>query len=338
MYSKKGVIEIQFNWIFVLIAGFVIITIFTTIIVKQRDISEKSKNAMVINHLDAILSGSEVSTGTVNVVKLLETKIEFAPKGYSVGDVSKQFNALNVFTPSVLEGTNIITMTLEWSVPYRATNFVYLTNNKIRYVFVGDPNINFNENIFDSIPEEINKEDFIYPEASSIRNKDDDAVRIIFFDNGVNEDDPIPALLNNMKEETITALKITGDENTGTLKFFEVENGKFKSAGDSYYIKEETLLGAIFTDDIEIYNAVMENAFKKLNIVSEVYEDKVLDLKDETSLSRCGYNEDPIEKIIIASEEFEPSVTIDKDTITDSAKNLEEQNKNLLRKSCPLIY
>ena len=143
MYSKKGVIEIQFNWIFVLIAGFVIISLFTAIIVKQKDIYIKSTNVMVINHLDAILSGYETSAGTVDIVRLSKTTIEFTPNSYSIGDVSKQFNALNVFTPSVLEGTSIITMTLEWSIPYRVTNFVYLTNNKIRYVFVGDP-----DNIF----------------------------------------------------------------------------------------------------------------------------------------------------------------------------------------------
>ena len=73
MYSKKGVIEIQFNWIFVLIAGFIIITLFTTIIVKQRDVSEKSTNVMVLKNLDAILSGSEASAGTVNIVKIPET-------------------------------------------------------------------------------------------------------------------------------------------------------------------------------------------------------------------------------------------------------------------------
>ena len=339
MYSKKGVIEVQFNWIFVLIVGFIIIAIFTTIIVSLRETNQASTNVMVLNKLDAILSGSETSAGTINKVERLpKTKIEFVPNGYISGTFSKQFKALNVFTPSVLEGTSIITMTLEWSVPYRVTNFLYLTNNKIRYVFVAKDNY-FADEIYEMIPEGINKDKYV--EVSDIRNKDDDMVRIIFFDDdiisGVTQ---IPPSLNNMKKGTITALKITDDEaigiiDIGELYFFEVKNDKFEYVDKSYYIKEETLLGAIFTDDIEIYNTVMESAFKKLNIVSQVYEKKT------ENLGSChGYDYYPkalsdIGTIIGGSNTFSlPNI----ENIVTAAEDLEIQNKNLLKKSCPLIY
>jgi len=67
MHSKKGVVDIQFNWIFVLISGAILLIIFTGIIINQKDISQTSIDVLVLKNLNAVLAGSEVSTGTVNV-------------------------------------------------------------------------------------------------------------------------------------------------------------------------------------------------------------------------------------------------------------------------------
>src|SRR3989338_6722404 len=140
MRSKKGVIEVQFNWLFVLIIGAVILIMFSGIIIRQKNISETSKNVLLLNNLDAIFSGSESSKGTVNIVKIPETRIEFRCNRYSIGKLSKQLDVMNVFPPSVLEGNSLISMTLDFSMPYRITNIVYLTSPKYRYIFIGSDN------------------------------------------------------------------------------------------------------------------------------------------------------------------------------------------------------
>jgi len=96
---------------------------------------------LILNNLDAILSGSEVSAGTVNIVKIPDTKIEFKCNRYSIGKLSKQLDVMNVFTPTFLDGDRLISMTLDFSIPYRVTNLVYLTNPKYRYILVGDNDI-----------------------------------------------------------------------------------------------------------------------------------------------------------------------------------------------------
>ena len=52
MNSKKGVIEVQFNWIFVLIIGSVILILITGVVIKQKNISETSKNTLILKNLD----------------------------------------------------------------------------------------------------------------------------------------------------------------------------------------------------------------------------------------------------------------------------------------------
>ena len=325
MSSKKGFVEIQFNWIFVLISGAIILILFAGIILDQKNISQVSTDVLIIKNLDAILSGSEVSTGTVNVFTIPNTKIEFECDVYSIGEVSGQFN-MDVFAPSVLEGNSIISMTLGWNVPYKISNLVYLTNPNIRYVFVG--NSEFSRNIFNLIPDEAKKD--IYNEINEITNKNDGQVIIVFFDQN-------PEFPENLNNNPVTALKVTGNEDKGTLEFFNSENNKFVSRGTSYYLRGPTLLGAVFSDDLDNYDCVMENVFEKLNVVSQVYERRSGSLMLKYKDQQCEQYYDPgsIKTIKEASSTFsQSSINI----IDADAKNLELQNKQAQLFSCHMIY
>ena len=148
---------------------------------------------------------------------------------------------------------------------------------------------------------------------------------MIFF----NKDPAPPA--NTYGVNKITALRV--NEGTGLLEFYDLNQAKtdFINKQSSYYIGNPTLLGAIFTDDINIYNCVMKNAFSKLNIVSKIYLGKI------GALSGCTYDSAPVFNIISKSSEFGPSINLKKD-IENEIKKLEGQNSQLQRKSCPLIY
>lgn len=333
MRLKRGVIDIQFNWIFVLISGAIILLLFIGMITRQENLSGTYTNTLVLNNLDAVLSGHEISTGTVNVVKIPEIRLEFGCDKYSVDGISKQLDAMNVFAPSVLEGNNMISTTLGFSMPYKVTNLMYLTNPKIRYVFVGDSG--FAREIFETMPDEIRNDG--YTNTQAIQDENDDNVRIIFFD----QDPEIPESLAAMKG-TLTALKVDGNHDTGTLEFFDLGNNEFVSKGITHYIKDSTLLGAVFTDDINVYNCIMENTIKKLNIVSKVYEGKIDKIKD-------GYSSEPIndtcrqfyediaiydDLTVLSSSGFDSSLQ----TIINAANEIEMKNSDAGKLSCLLIY
>lgn len=328
MKLKRGAVDIQFNWILVLIAGTAILILFTGFVIKEKNISEESKSASTLKYLDTILASSEISMGTVNAVKIPKTKIEFECGRYSISGFSKQLNTMP-FAPLVLESDKVISMALGWSIPYRITNLLYLTNLRIRYIFVGDSL--FARKIFEMMPDETRNDG--YTQVQAIQDENDDNVRIIFFD----QYPQVPESLKGMKKGSVTALKVDGDENTGTLEFFDLIDDKFEFKGRSYYLKESTLMGAIFTDSLEVYDCVMEDAFKKLNIVSQVYERKIANLKSYYKNQECEqyYDNSLITTIKEASDVFSQSSINDIDI---AAKDLEEQNKKAQLSSCTLIY
>jgi len=327
MRLKRGV-GIQFNWIFVLIVGVILLTLFIGNIQKQKSISGLSTNVVILNSLDSILSSSAVIGRTVNVVDIPQAKIEFECNKISIGSVSKQLDGMDIFAPRVLDDNNIIAVTLDWNAPYRVTNFLYLTSPKIRYIFVGDSA--FARSTFEMIPDEINNDG--YTNVDIIEDENDDSVRLIFF----NRDLEIPYGLNEIREG-ITALKVDGDEDKGKVEFFDFVGGGFESRGISYYLGESGLFGAIFTDNLETYECAMKNSFDGLRVVSQVYEKKTNNLGLYYGDEPCAQNYDSSFIVVIkeASSTFSLS-SINK--ISEAMKNLEEQNKKIEEGSCIPIY
>jgi len=331
MKLKRGVISLQFNWIFVLVAGTIILVLITGIMIKQSNLSKVSLNILILNNLDNIFSSLESNEGLVYEVKIPESKLEFACNSYSIEGISKQLDGVVIFSPSILEGKIIISTTIDWKIPFKATNFVYLSNPDRRYIFVsGDE---FARSIYDLIPNEIEKD--IYSNQNQIVGKNDVNVRIIFFEDYI-ENINIPFAFNSGRE-SITALKVSGDKDKGSIDFFDVQDNIFVLKGTSYYARNEGLLGAVFSDDVSKYECVMVNAFKKLELVSQVYESKAKNLMITFVDHECEqyYDSAAISVIKESSRVFSFSMI---DSIDINAKNLELQNNQLKNLSCPLIY
>ena len=243
MHAKKGVVETQFNWVFTLIIGAVVLLLFTGIAARQKNISDTSTEISIIKTLDTIFSGLETSHDTIKEINVPKTKIEFGCNTYTIGKVSRELK-MTIFTPSIIEGNNFISMTLGWKLPYKVTNIIYLASPKTRYVFVGRSD--FAKKVFEMIPDGVKNDG--YTNIEVIQDENDDIVRLIFFD----QEPKLPENLRNVGS-VVTALRVNGNEDSGTLEFFESVDDTFESEGKSNYIKEETLFGAIFSDDIENY-------------------------------------------------------------------------------------
>ena len=330
--SKKGVVETQFNWIFILIIGAVVLILFIGISARQKNISDTSIEISIINSLDAVFSGLETSPGTVSLISIPQTKIEFGCNAYSLGKTSKQINAMSIFAPSFFEGDKLTSMTLDFELPYRITTFIYLVSPETRYIFIG--NSHFARKIFETVPEEIETDG--YTNINAISNENDDRVRLIFFDQE-------PDLPESLVGKPLTALRVNGDEDSGSLEFFELVNGAFESKGTSNYIKKAALFGAIFSDDASNYDCSMENAFKKLNIVSSFYKEKIkrtIDYYEIAGDSCRQFYETEITQIsddldVLSSYDFTPQNV---PAIIAAASEIEKKNMDASKLSCALIY
>jgi len=345
--NRKAQVETQFNWIFVLIVGAIIMIFFVAIVMRQKASSEFKISETVMTDLQSIFTGGSVSTGTSQLIETPKIEIDFYCTSYSMG-INKPSNPIEnmvIFAPTKIQGRNIITWTLDYNLPYKITNFLYITTPEMRYIFVtNSPRlISFYNS---TLPKEMNVE-FI-DDVSQIKNKNNYKVRLIFFSDPQSE--AVPEELRYLGED-LTALWIQAS----VLTFYKAKGDRFVTQGDSdgktYTADiadqqlEPSKYGAIFTDDIEMYNCMMSKALKRAYFVSRVYEErnKNIIIYLESTNSYCSYFQYSQQDFAIfvtglerAHSQFPEDLSIQ--ALPASASQIADKNKILLQKSCPLIY
>ncbi len=341
MINKKA-FEIQFNWIFVLIAGAAILLFFSAVIVKQKNASEASTRASALKDIESIITGTSVSTDTTKLIDIPSSNIEIGCNRISLGKVSKQYQSLILFAPSLIKGNKLITQTLTLNIPYRATNLLYVTSPQVRYIIIGDNNLA--KEINKSLPSQTAKEHFLLYDSSKIKYFSNYKIRFVFAN--VNLPSTIPNSLIKIPNNDMSAVKISGDNKKGTIEFFQKSGNSFLPAGSSSYIGISSLLGAIYADALESYECSMANAFARHKLVTRIYKGKTNGLINTPSIkSDCNNvykdargNLNTIEDI---SANIETSQHLDLTSINEierASRELSDKNKDIQKFSCPLIY
>jgi len=330
MMNKKA-FEIQFNWIFVLVAGTAILLFFTVVVFKQKNVSELTTKTTVLKSIEAIIIGASVGTDTINIIDIPNSDIEISCGRVSLGSISKQYPSLVLFAPSSLKGNKLITQTLTFSTPYRAANLLYVVSPQLRYIIIG--NNNLAKEINKSMPSEIKKE--FYTLKPQIKNLNDYKVKFVIF----GEMMEFPNSLKNMQDSDVTAIRVNGDEQKGVIEFYQKDGDSWLAKGASSYIGKSSLIGAVYTDTLEAYECNMQNAFFRLNLITRIYDERTKKLMQTTSSLQCKqfYSSalNHLNKIYEASSGFNKE---DIGKISDAANLLAGENKNAQVYSCPLVY
>lgn len=338
VHKKKAQVAIQFNWIFVIIAGALILLFFIGIVSKQKDISERGIATEKTLQLDSIFTATEISTGAIqDFYSPLEIEFECEGRASSffIQGRPRDLPIEVVFAPDKIGG-DIQAWALDLSVPFRVTNFLYLTSKRNRNYFVGaDP-----MGVYELLDPQINKEKVQLDDVGSMVDKRDDKVKFIFF----NQDSlpSVPSDLDYMANNDVTAINIRDD---GTIDFYEKDNlGQFKPLGTSFTITDETLLGAIFTQNKESYECTLRKAFERLILVADVINERRIKLSID--------NPPECQAPVIYSQRTNTAEFLDhardcyaEDLDPDECKELVlkisnvRTDNNLLRlNSCPLLY
>lgn len=316
---KRAAIEIQFNWVFILIVGALIMGFFFSIIQRQKQVADAKLAQDALVNLDLIISGTKSSRGLAGIIEPLP------PVGITISCNSrlctgfgcassygiKDFGQRDISTtviagPSLIKGSRLTTWTLDWNVPFWVSNFLYLTSPEARYVFVG--NDGAASALYDSMPsstiddagiakpiltkEKIDK----LPIANSIASMQDNnnyKIRFIFIN-----DDPtafIIPLFPNTADADISAVRITFDaagtseeklSKSGKVEYYKLGSGRrFAKADEYYFIAKASLFAAIISDDGQMYDCNMRKALYQLKIISGVFEGKAQQLALTYSLS-----------------------------------------------------
>lgn len=339
MKNKKA-FEMQFNWVFVLIVGAAILVFFTAIAIKQKGVSEASAGITVLKSVQAIVNSASVSTDTTKIVNIPNSKVEIGCNKISVGSSSKQYGNLILFAPGIVSGDKLLTKTSTFSMPYKVANLLYMTSPQVRYILIG--NNELANQVNKSLSSELKKE--FYDVIPLLKNENNYKVRFVFFEGFDPSVDLAP--FADMPDEDVTALKVSGgNEEKGALNFYQKKGIDFEPKGTSSYIGLSSLLGAVYSDQLENYDCSMQNAFSRLGLIANIYLIRTKNLSDYALVNFDIDCAQIYDNLLAAGSHFSTiktrSSNFDMSSISeilDAARSLAQKNDDLQLKSCSLIY
>jgi len=126
-------------------------------------------------------------------------------------------------------------------------------------------------------------------------------------------------------DSDIIQIIIDGNDNTGTITIYDEET--------SYYGRE-MILGAIFTADMESFECNQNKAFKRMQRVAEVLENKTAELAISEVPTRCSIYYSNAQNLLSGITTLENAQS----NFYDPELSLATINDDLEKASCPTIY
>ena len=321
--AKKGQIELPFHLVFALIAGSVILLIFIIFAFKGYNVSKAEASIDISNTLNLLLTSTEVSPKTfLPIEDLPKSKLEFTCEDFSIGGQAKSYQNKIVFAPSQLETTKLFIWSFDWNAPFYVTNMIAITSPSVIYVFVGANNDPLQNSIQSAFPKNITAR--FVENVATFPYTGHEYARFVF----VNPSSNI-ALPQSFANKKVSALKIVGTLESGTIDFYKNDFKKPLLTIPAEYYGSALLFGAIFTDNAETYTCNIGKAINRLKNIAKIYEKKQEILRGNIPGGRiCTYNAPIKELITITGQDF----------LITTIENIRKTNKVLQQQSCPVIY
>ena len=345
MARKKASMEVQFNWIFVMVAGALILVFFFGIIQKQREMSNEKMGNTLLTNIESIATGAGVSKGTVQTVELPNIEINFGCTeeclcSYSIGDVSKDYRDKVIFSPKRIKGAGMILWTLDWQVPFRVTNLVFETTARDKYFFVYEnPNSQLLKMLNKTIPAEVDAEYISFMQYSIMENENYNSAKFIFVDTVTALPPGTLGIDNSFRRVDVSAVHINSG---GDAVFYDkVSNRRLEfTKKESSYYGEPAIYGAIFAPTSDTYECNMIAALERMGKILDIFIAKAEYLDEENNKALfCveGYSTANLETLKGASETAQGNMQALK-LLSSAVSAVDTQNEVLLRASCPLLY
>lgn len=353
MRGKRGDIEMQFNWMFVFIVGTLILALAAGFVIKQKKNSDTIVSGQIIRFTRSVIAISSATPGKAEPQPLQkEIGVSCDPESCTDYGCTSDFfvkprtqNAVidtktgSIFAPSTIKGETLGTWSMDWNMPYHISNFLYVTSDQVRYVFVSNTDYeDMIDELYSEMPDIMGKKELV-DNTAAIKNKNNYKVKLIFF----NQNPTVPSALSSLKADGLSAINIIPGEGMeiGKIEFYKKSGNSFAKEtpeGDPYYLGKPAIYGAIFSEGRDFYECNMNKALLRQKIVSELYAMKIETLmaSDKITNPACktAYGS-AVEKInnMIPLLDLENAENIK--TLSDE---ISAQNTALKLKSCPMIY
>ena len=349
-YSKKSAIEVQFNWLFVLLIGAVLLIFVFSVIRTQTEVVEYDISATVRMNLDSVLQDASQTPGTTFTVQLRNTRFTSSDSCvdsfYLNDNRNLRIEMEAVFSPKQMDSVRgeFLLWVLPWDMPFRITNFVYLTSPDIIYLLVYDgftedfvKEINSSRTTL-SLPEDLTKiiiEDNAALE-SQLKQLDHLNTRVIYIKNDcsttVFPDHATSAVCIQVNDNVESG----GLNGWGNVTYLDPEDNH----KHTFFIGRPSLFGVIFAEDIVQYDCSMQKAFKRMLQLLDVYQYRSSNLSQTGDM--CGTRHDQaVGRLTAMKNAIRTNNKIGETLYNNSIKgtaSLRGLNQDTKLRSCVYIY
>lgn len=291
--GKKAQVEITFNWIYLLIAGAVILLFFVGIVVKQKVAAEEQLASEVVEVMDTIFAGAGVSEKTKNFIDTsgladytLYFNCEIDSQGKSLSEFgikekgsSIQSRIEPIFSPQELKATKMVLWSLPYNFPFKVIDNLFVTSLNTKYFILFSQDKFYEE--FLNATQGFNRKEIL--DLSSVNPENNYQIRIIDLDGlFIKENQLVPDSLISMADDKVTAVVFSG---SNRLTYYQKQGNLWKKMHLNpltiVSIAEErdaAKYAAIFSANDKIYQCNMQKAFQRLQFLLEIYEKKAKEM------------------------------------------------------------
>ncbi len=333
--ERRAAVEVQFTWLFALLAGAVIFLFFVMFIRNLGESSEQTFCADVREHLTTVFTGAQASPGTMNNISIPKLDIQFDCTGYNL-PCRESFGNNIIFSPERINGHALITYALGWDMPYRSSNMLYLTQPEARYIFLMDA-----AGLYDMMPDAVNTELVSETEAASLRDQNSPFVRVVV----KHDSSELNLNLGTLNSLDAEVLSVIGIEHLGIdlskVTYFEkTDETTYEPAATFTVIGEEALLGAVFSGSPELFGCTLNRALERYQYVTEVYLNRATELESASLPKACTdrYSEGATKLDRLYTDILTYSDSGSPGSITTYVKEIAALNGQLKLFSCPTLY
>jgi len=353
MVNKKG-LELHFHWIIVLIAGAVILFFFFSVVQKQRSFSEERLSIALSRDIEAVFSSAVESKGTSQVLSIPKGGIAFSCSevcdcNFWIGDKATQFGDNIIFAPDFLSQGSAIAWSLDWKVPFRAANFLFLQGVFDEYFVVVDSSdsssLGFLRELNRSLPSDVILRVISLPEVSEVVPENNVKYRFIFLNSLVSS--PF-GLSGEFADADVSVVFLNSDDRSVT--FYEKSERDLRFDADtSLYLGDAGVFAAVFAEDKDMFECNLKQAFFRLSVVADILDKRAGVLDDQMNKinrSDCIYSAPGMNyfrdissyarELSLSSSFVDMSGVFDQ--LAAAVDGVESLNRNLIQQSCPGIF
>jgi len=338
--NRKGVIDVQFNWIFVMIAGFVIFLFIISIVFAQKKNADTQAGFTAISQITALLQGKQQTPNVYSEISLPRTNMNFKC------DESTEYFTFKIengertplpteilFAPEDLSTNKIMVWSQAFDLGFPVNIFTYITTADSIILIYNTTSSSDAAQVYNNLPSNVTKK-YVSNDVDIARYKGYARTRIICFAD-TDVDCPTAAKYDYM---IITPSPGSGLYDYGNVTFHTKPVVIDKLSQTVPYITKSGLYGAIFSDNPQYYNCQMSRALKQFEVKRSLVDSRLTLIQDALPDGDC-------KTTINASLDFEiynmrnPSLNQDNMTsLNKNSKYLDTSNTNLILDSCPKIY